>query len=488
MNCADFFLENSKDLEKNLVLGRYETISYRELYKKVIGLASYLHKKIGSGKNVVIISDNSVFFIISYLAVIKSNNICIPLNPNINKESLDKILQLCQPGLIFCQKKRLGKLEGKEIETVDEESYSDFKGNGAELSVSENEDAIAEIIFTSGSTGDPQGVMLSHKNLTENTKSILAYLKLNKEDVMEVVLPFFYCYGLSLLHTHLRVGASIVLNNEFIFFNRLFEDIQKYKCTGFAGVPSHFQLLLRKSRLKEQNFSSLKYVTQAGGKLPDIFIKEFTEAFPEIRFYVMYGQTEATARLAYLEPEKLQEKLGSLGKAIPNVKLEVLNREGKIVKPGEVGEIVASGDNIMKGYLKNEEETKKVLREGRLYTGDLARVDEEGYIYLVGREKEIIKVGGFRVSPKEVEDVISQIKGVMDCTVTMVEDEILGEALKAYVVLDGNSTTDKEIKSYCSQRLQTYKVPKIIEFINNIPVNAVGKKITGKIYYENQDQ
>lgn len=482
MNCVDFFLEKSKNLEKNFVLGRYETVSYKELYDKVKHISSYLNEKVGSCKNIVLISENSAFFIVAYLSIMKSNNTCIPLNPNINSEGLGKVLELCQPSLIFCQENRLEKLGKSKIAVITDKNYLNYNKKKIIESEPTNGDSIAEIIFTSGSTGEPQGVMLSHENLIENTKSILGYLSINQKDTMETVLPFFYCYGLSILHTHLRAGASLVLNNEFIFFNKLFEDIRKYGCTGFAGVPSHFQILLRKSRIKEQDFPSLKYVTQAGGKLPDVFIKEFTELFPKVKFYVMYGQTEATARLSYLDPVKLKEKMGSLGKGIPNVTLEIINKEGKTTNPGEIGEIIASGKNIMKGYFKSPEETEKVLKKGKLYTGDLAKIDEEGYIYLVGREKEIIKSGGFRISPKEVEEVIIQIEGVVDCTVTTIKDELLGEALKARVVLGESKITEEEIKDYCRKKLEDYKIPKIVEFIDKIPLNAVGKKTIGGLF------
>ncbi len=258
-----------------------------------------------------------------------------------------------------------------------------------------NKEKCAEIIFTSGSTGVPKGVMVSHKNLISNTTSIVTYLKLTKRDRMLVVLPFYYCYGLSLLHTHLRVGGSIVLNNSFIFLGSIIRNLLDFKCTGFAGVPSHFQILLRKSdNFKTTEFPDLKYVTQAGGKLAPIFIDEFRISHPAVTFYVMYGQTEATARLSYLPPELYESKKGSMGKGIPGVELRVVNDKGKNVKPGEVGEVIARGDNIMLGYFADEEGTRNAIRSGWLYTGDLGTVDADGYIFLTARKKEIIKVGG----------------------------------------------------------------------------------------------
>ena len=296
-----------------------------------------------------------------------------------------------------------------------------------------------------------------------------------------MVLPFFYCYGLSLLHTHLRVGGSMVLNNNFILIGSVLNDINKFKCTGFAGVPSHFQILLRKSeKFKTTEFQSLRYVTQAGGKLHKVFIEEFINAFPEIKFFVMYGQTEATARLSYLEPEELKSKPGSIGKGIPNVQLKVVNQEGNEVQPGETGEIIAKGDNIMLGYYKEPEMTNAAIKNGWLYTGDIGTVDSDGYIYLTARNKEFIKIGGKRVSPKEIEEVIVSFPQVVDCTIEAVPDDFAGDAVKATVVIEkgsGNNITEELLKSYCAGKLAMYKVPKYIEFTEKLKISSAGKKV-----------
>jgi len=339
----------------------------------------------------------------------------------------------------------------------------------------------AEIIFTSGSTGEPKGVMISHKNLIANTSSIVEYLELTSDDRMLVVLPLYYCYGLSLLHTHLRVGGSIVFNNSFIFLGKVIKDLAKYKCTGFAGIPSHFQILLRISdTFRQTSFPDLKYVTQAGGKLATVFIDEFREAHPLIKFIVMYGQTEATARLSWLPPEKYAEKKGSIGKGIPGVTLKVVNEKGEEVMPEETGEIIAMGDNIMMGYYHDEEGTTKALRDGYLYTGDLGTIDGDDYIYLTARSKEIIKVRGKRVSPKEIEAVILEMPGVIDCTIYSIDDEIEGESLKASVVVRKDHKdilTGEAIIQHCSKHLALYKIPRFYDVKDNMILSATGKKI-----------
>ena len=319
--------------------------------------------------------------------------------------------------------------------------------------------------------------MLTHYNLIYNTNSIIEYLKLTNKDRVETVLPFYYCYGTSILHTHFRVSGSLVINNKFMFPQTVIEEINKYNCTGFSGVPSTYQILLRMTDMKNTKFPTLRYITQAGGKLPEIFIKQLIDILGVVDIFIMYGQTEATARLSYLPPYLIKEKMNSIGKGIKGTQLQVLNSEGNKVRVGEIGEVVAQGDNIMKGYFNDKQATDKVLIKGNLYTGDVAKVDDEGYIYIVAREKNIIKSGGIRISPKEIEDVILQIPEVVECVVIGVLDDILGEAAKAFVVLvaDKPFIDFKYILDFCKKQLPSYKTPRYIEFLSTLPKNSSGK-------------
>jgi acyl-coenzyme A synthetase/AMP-(fatty) acid ligase len=292
---------------------------------------------------------------------------------------------------------------------------------------------------------------------------------------MMVVLPFYYSYGTSLLTTHIKVGATLVIDNRFLYPNVMLETMEKEGVTGFAGVPSHYNILLRKSALRKYKLSTLRYVTQAGGAMAPAMIKEFREIVSHAKFYVMYGQTEAAARLTYLAPEFLEKNFGSIGKAIPGIELEVLNEQGKKVNIGEIGEIVARGENIMLGYWNSPEETKSVLRKEGLWTGDLARIDEDGFIYLVARKKEMIKSGANRISPFEIEEVICQMPGITECAVVGIPDEILGEAIKLFVVKNGVNITDRDIMFFCKKNFASYKIPKEIEFLPSLPKTSTGK-------------
>lgn len=486
MNVYDYLLEESGFLYKNFLLGNKEEITYSELYCESLRLARYLRENYGQENNILLVAPNSTFFLVAYLAIIKSGNVCVPLNPSIEENNLSYIVNLCKSKIAFVAPALSGDPRWNMLEKVYYEIPQEEKGkNDVTLNLFNEEsfdkDRLAEIIFTSGSTGEPKGVMITHENIIANTDSIIEYLKLSADDVIEIVLPFYYCYGLSLLHTHLKVGGSVVFNNNFMFLGAVINDLKKYKCTGFAGVPSHFQVLLRKSKsFKSDKFPDLRYVTQAGGKLHKVFIQEFVDNQPDITFYVMYGQTEATARLSYLPPERLGDKLGSLGKAIPGVTLELIDDQGKpVLDSGVVGELVAKGDNIMKGYLGDKEGTASTLKDGWLHTGDLAYRDDDGFFFHTARRKEIIKVGGRRISPKEIEEVIVTIPGVIDCSISAIFDEILGEALKAEVVVaDLNDPTMVELafKKFCGEKLAMEKVPQVFEFSSRMRIADTGKK------------
>tara|TARA_R110001583_G_scaffold8896_2_gene41985 strand:- start:37126 stop:38601 length:1476 start_codon:yes stop_codon:yes gene_type:complete len=488
MNVVDYLFSNSSTLAKDLVIGPKESISYRQIYQDSLRLANYLKNEQGEEQHIILASENSVFFMTVYLGILKSGNICIPIDPTIEQENLNYIIRSTESKCIFCSDIFNKLVSSSEINRIDASQLDDIIRNqsiiGLTFSDAFDQNRTAEILFTSGSTGTPKGVIISHQNIIANTKSIIGYLHLGIRDIMGVVLPFYYCYGLSLLHTHIKVGASLVLINNFIFLTSVIADLKKYGCTGFAGVPSHFQILLKKSQtFRKTNFPKLRYVTQAGGKLHDIFIEDFINTFPDIDFFVMYGQTEATARLSYLPPDQLRAKMGSIGKAIPGVILNVLDEKGNKVDVGQVGEIVASGDNIMQGYYKDDEVTSSVLRNGCLYTGDLGRVDEDEFIFLESRKKEIIKVGGKRVSPKEIEKIILSVHEVVDCTIIGVCDDLLGEAIKAIIVLKTGaeeSAIKKSILQRCHEKLQIYKIPQIISFERAMKFSSTGKKVKSR--------
>jgi len=227
------------------------------------------------------------------------------------------------------------------------------------------------------------------------------------------------------------------------------------------------------------NFPNLRYVQQAGGHLAPSFIRELLAALPGTQIFVMYGQTEATARLSFLPPERLDTKLGSIGKAIPGVKLEVLDEEGRRVDPGGLGEIVAEGENIAQGYWGDLRSSAKTFRNGKLYTGDIATVDADGFIYIMGRAKDFLKCGGRRVSCRQIEEQLLEFEGLLEAAVIAVPDQILGEAVKAFVVLrNGDSNgLEETLRLFCKERMPSQFVPKEIVIVDSLPKNSAGKLV-----------
>jgi len=248
------------------------------------------------------------------------------------------------------------------------------------------------------------------------------------------------------------------------------------KVTGFSGVPSTFSILMNHSSIGKMEFPDLRYITQAGGHMPAEIKKRLLYKFPDKEIYIMYGATEASARLAYLEPDMLSQKLNSFGKAISNVEIKIITKQGNDAGVNEEGEIVARGSNIMKNYWNAPEDTKKVLKNGWYYTGDLGIMDEEGYFFVTGRKRDMIKVGIYKVSANEIEETLYKYPGVTEAAVIGIPDDNLGEAVKAYIVTseDVNITSD-DITNYCSENLSSHKIPKQIEFINVLPKNESGK-------------
>jgi long-chain acyl-CoA synthetase len=289
-------------------------------------------------------------------------------------------------------------------------------------------------------------------------------------------LPFHYCFGTSLLHTHLRVGGTVVIDGRFMYPEKILERMIETECTGFAGVPSHYQILLNSTSIRSKRFPHLRYVQQAGGHLPSNFICQLQEALPGTKVFVMYGQTEATARLACVPPERLSEKLGSIGKGIPGVCLRVLDESGRDVSNGETGEVVAEGRNVTLGYWRDPEETAKCFRNGRLHTGDLATIDADGFIYIVDRAKDFLKCGGKRVSCRQLEQQILQFEGLIEAAVIGIPDDVLGEAVKAFVVPQApGSDLSRRLHLFCRERMPSQYVPREIVILESLPKNSAGK-------------
>ncbi len=445
--------------------------------------AASLKKKIGEtafseGGRIVLWMENSAEYIAAYLAILGLGGVVVSLHPQVPASEVSRTIRhVGATGLIVSSSIKqwtAGDFDSTELQFILKED--DMIRRNHRGPVMKGPADLAQVIYTSGSTGQPKGVMLSHRNLIANTRSILSYLCLSEDDSIMAVLPFVYAYGNSVMLTHLFTGGKIVIENSFVYPNLILDRMLKEGVTGLSGVASTYALLLNQSNLKSYSFPMLRYVTHAGGPMPADLLSRLRSSFSDKRIYVMYGQTEAAARLTYLPPELLDVKSGSVGRAIPGVSIKIVKEGGGVAHPGEAGEVYAMGENIMQGYWQDHQSTAKFLDGGWLRTGDMGRLDEEGYLTLIGRNSEMIKSGAYRISPTEIEEVLLQHPGVQEAGVVGLENPILGEVICAVVTPNRDQLpTDQELLAHCAQRLAPYKRPKSICLVAALPKSPSGK-------------
>lgn len=455
----------------------------RWTYDKLAGYAAKVsenlkQRRFSSGDRVILWMENSAEYIASYLAILRTGGVVVPVHAMTPAMEVLRIVRFSSAVCLITSSPHWKTIEAEFTDTQLRSVFQSgdwFAVNGTRER-EEGPDDLAQIIFTSGTTGQPKGVMVSHENLNSNIASILSYLRLTHEDSLPAVLPFVYAYGNSVMLSHLTVGARLVVNSQLVYPQVLIETMREKEVTGFSGVASHFAVMLRHPGFQSTSLPALRYMTSAGGPMPKPYLDKIRAAFPALDFHVMYGQTEATARLASLEPGEIFRKPGSAGRQIPGVSLKIIRNDGTESDPGEVGEIVASGKNVMKGYWRDPENTGKVLQQGWLHTGDLGYLDEEGYLYITGRSSEMIKSGGYRVDPAEIEEVLLRHPAIEEAGAVGDEDLVLGEVVVCFIVCKpGMEASKNEILAHCARNLAHYKCPRDVRFLVALPRSLNGK-------------
>jgi long-chain acyl-CoA synthetase len=340
---------------------------------------------------------------------------------------------------------------------------------------------LAALIYTSGSTGEPKGVTLSHANMVAAIHMVNAYLKLTNEDVIYSALPLSSSYGIYQLLLGLGIGATVVLDRSFAFPANSMNLVAREKATVMAAVPTMLAWMANTPLLGQYDLASLRLLTSAAAALPPDHALKLRHRLPQVRICVMYGQTECK-RISWLDPDLLELKLGSVGRGMAGQEHQVLNESGLPVIPGEVGELLVRGPHVMVGYWRRPQETEHKLRPAKeggrpwMHTGDLFTVDSDGYLFFVGRADEILKIGGHKVSPTEIENVLCRIPGVLEAAVTGIQDSVWGEAAVAHVVRTHDSPlSEEDVKRYCSQQLRGFMVPRVIRFVLDLPKSTSGK-------------
>ncbi|MGE8205154.1 fatty acid--CoA ligase family protein [Heyndrickxia sp. NPDC080065] len=475
-----------------------QPVSYADFDGTVTKFASGL-KQLGvkKGDHIALLLGNSPHFVIALYGVMRLGATVIPINPIYTPGEISYILKngdvkavvaldLFVPlaeklssmlpnveTFIICESDPTKKVELNQNLKMNSFSEMIASGDIAFEGPDLLEDDVAVILYTSGTTGRPKGAMLTHKNLFSNAKDTGEYLKMNSIDRIITTLPMFHVFSLTVaVNAPLISGSTLLIVPKFSP-KEIFRLAKKYKATVFAGVPTMYNFLYQYPEGNPSDISSLRLCISGGSSLPVALLKNFEKKF-NVLVSEGYGLSEASPVTCF-NPLDRPRKPGSIGTNILNVENKVVNEMGEEIPVGQVGELVVRGPNVMKGYYKMPEETAVTIRDGWLYTGDLARMDEEGYFFIVDRKKDMIIVGGFNVYPREVEEILYEHPEVVEAAVIGVPDPEQGEAVKCFVVRKNPSLTEAELIEYCKQHLAKYKLPKTIEFIEELPKNTTGK-------------
>ncbi len=458
-----------------------QNMTYHSVENRIRSLAGALiqlglHPK----DRVGVLCKNSISMVVAYFSILRVGATVVPLDYTLSTDELTWICEDCQFFAIYTDsalKDRADELatRTKLGKPVLDASLQALRGDlPSKTKISQ--DDLAFIIYTSGTTGHPLGVMLSHNNLLVNCRSVAEYLGLTTGDKACCVLPFYYIYGLSILLSHFSVGASIYIENRFLYPSVVLDAIDQNQLTSFSGVSSHYAILIRQTDFLSRKLPSVRYFAQAGDKMPVSIVERITAAFTAKKLYLMYGQTEASPRISFLSPELAAKKPGSAGKPLPGTELKIIDEKGDVCMAGQEGEITIRGKSVMLGYWHNSDETNKAIRDGWLYTGDVGYQDQDGDLHITGRIKQFLKIGGYRVSPMEIENVVKDFPGVNETAIIEVHDEILGQKVVLYIgSYQNKDVLKRQLTQLCNQKLALYKMPDDIIIMNSIPKNDRGK-------------
>jgi acyl-CoA ligase (AMP-forming) (exosortase A-associated) len=494
--------------DKEALVHGTERLSYRNVARRVGGLAQSLRAAgIGRCERVGIHLEPSIAQVISIFGVSQAGGTFVPINSVLLTDQVAHIIRDCGMKALITTPAKLASLAEvlPELNTLEfivltgetlpanpprplfslEESCS--REPDPEFRDENISKDLAAILYTSGSTGRPKGVMLSHANVMAGATIVATYLEITEKERILAILPFSFDAGLNQLTTSFLRGSTLVLMT-FTFAREIVQMLHRERITGLAGVPTLWSLLAQpNSTLSKQPLPDFRYITNTGGAMPQPVLKILREALSTTKIFLMYGLTEAF-RSTYLPPVELDRRPTSMGRAIPDSEILVLREDGSRCEPGEIGELVHRGPTVSMGYWGRPEDTARVLRPNPLlpaqlgdcervcYSGDLVKMDEDGFLYFVGRRDTMIKSSGFRVSPTEVEDALFKTGKLRGVAVIGVPDELLGQAIKAFVVpRDGERIQSDELISKCAERLPRYMLPKAIEVLEELPKTSSGK-------------
>ncbi|WP_375212550.1 class I adenylate-forming enzyme family protein [Aquabacterium sp.] len=518
----DFFLHSAAQRpEHTALVSDGQRHSFAQLQQRAAQLARHLQAQgLQRGDRVALFMDNRVEMVCAVWAVLQAGGVFMPINPLTKADKLAYMLNDARARLLLTQDTLAGVWQaalahnttvaaawvcGEAPAASQADAAADATTDARAQPWPAVNDAaeaptpiapllidqdLAAIIYTSGSTGDPKGVMLSHLNMVSACTSVSSYLGLRADDTVLCALPLAFDYGLYQMLMCARVGATLVLERSFTFPVKVLEVMVRERVSVFPGVPTMFSMLMSLQSLPGFDLGALRMITNTAAALSEAHIQRLRALFPQATLFSMYGLTECK-RVTYLPPEQLDIRPTSVGRGMPNEEVWLVDEAGKRLPHGSTGELVVRGSNVMLGYWDKPEATAQRLKPGPaiggqagapvLFTGDLFRTDSEGYLYFVARKDDIIKSRGEKVSPKEVENALYGIEGVLEAAVIGVPDELLGQAVKAFVVCrPGVTLTEREVIRQCLARLENFMAPKHVEFVDTLPKTDTGKiKKTG---------
>lgn len=452
--------------------------TYAELARLAGQMACGVRRRVKAGAHIGILARNSPEAVAAFFAVHAAGCVAVWLNHSQDPKALLPTAADAELSLLVCEPAfsgRAAKILPGRFTTFADLIHADDSDVGS-LASDRAADELAAIVYTSGSTDQPAGVMLSHRNLLANAAAVIEFLRLGAGDRVLSVLPFYYIYGMSVLLTHVAAGATVVIENRFLYPQTAVDAMESSVVTGFAGVSTHYTVLLNQTDFASRELPHLRYLTHSGDKMPPAIAERLAMSFPAKDLFLMYGMTEAAGRIAYLEPQKVMSKPGSTGSAIPGTRIRVVDIDGRECAADVEGEVEVAGPGVMMGYWRRSEETANSLRDGWLRTGDIGYRDSDGDLYLVGRRKVFLKVGGHRVGPHEIEAVAESFQGVERSVVVGVPDPFLGQRIRIYIKEATPGIVDMaELAGYLRQRLPSYKVPSEAVTLPVLPLNEQGK-------------
>jgi long-chain acyl-CoA synthetase len=487
---------------KTALIFKGEEYSFKQLKEASDTMAShFISVGIKKGDRVAIYLNNSWQCVVSIYGTVIAGGVFLVVNPQTKANKLQYILNDCGAKVLISESSLKDELllaiDGtKNIQQViltGENKQVNEKGikflNFEEILASgDNEkfpniipNDLAALIYTSGSTGFPKGVMMTHQSMVFTSWSLIEYLRLTEEERIMLVLPLAFDYGLYQLLMAVTIGGMLIIEQSFSFPPTVYRQIEQCKATIFPGVPTMYAIMIATHKKSGLTFESVKKVTNTAAALPDEFIPDLKKIFPNALIFKMYGLTECK-RVSYLEPELLGQKANSVGKAIPGTEIFLLSPDGKPVPPGEPGILHVRGPHVMAGYWNNEELSREMLKLGSipgeriLCAHDWFKMDNEGFLYFQGRNDDIIKTRGEKVSPVEIENILYKINGIKEVAVMGIVHEILGESIVAFVTShDQVILNETEIQQECAKRMEIFMVPQKIIFLAEMPKSSNGK-------------